>query len=51
MAQCVVHIVPQLPPVNSGVGDYATLVGRRMEEIGGGVACEHLAQSALVACE
>ncbi len=37
-----IHIVPQLPPQNSGVGDYATLVGRRMEEIGD-VTCGYVA--------
>jgi hypothetical protein len=37
-----VHIVPYLPPQSSGVGDYATLVGRRMEEIGG-VTCGYVA--------
>jgi hypothetical protein len=37
-----IHIVPQLPPQNGGVGDYATMVGRRMEEIGG-VSCGYVA--------
>lgn len=42
MSPCV-HIVPHLPPQNSGVGDYATLVGRRMEELGVGVVCGYIA--------
>ncbi len=37
----VVHVAPLLPPQNSGVGDYAMLVGRRMEEIGG-VRCAYV---------
>jgi hypothetical protein len=41
--ESVIHIVPQLPPQNSGVGDYATLVGRRMEELGDGVVCGYVA--------
>jgi hypothetical protein len=38
----IIHIVPHLPPQNSGVGDYAVVVGRRMEEIGG-ITCGYVA--------
>jgi hypothetical protein len=41
--QLVIHIVPQLPPQNSGVGDYAMLVGHHMEQISDGVECRYVA--------
>ena len=34
MTRLAIHIVPHLPPQQSGVGDYATLVGWRMEALG-----------------
>lgn len=37
-----IHLTPYLPPQNSGVGDYAMLIGRRMEELGG-VRCGYVA--------
>jgi hypothetical protein len=38
----LIHIVPYFPPQTSGVGDYAALVGRRLEEIGDAV-CGYIA--------
>jgi hypothetical protein len=43
----IIHLVPQLPPAICGVGDYATLVGRKLSELRpdthcGYVACGHL---------
>jgi hypothetical protein len=43
MTKFIIHVTPQLPPQNSGVGDYAMLVGRRMEELGDGVVCGYVA--------
>ncbi|HEV8071809.1 MAG TPA: hypothetical protein VGP76_29105 [Planctomycetaceae bacterium] len=42
----IIHLVPQLPPANCGVGDYATLVGHKLSELRpethcGYVACGH----------
>jgi hypothetical protein len=35
----VIHVVPQLPPQCSGVGDYATLVARHMASLGTTCVC------------
>lgn len=43
MPQLIVQVSPHLPPQNSGVGDYAALVGRRMEELDADVACGYVA--------
>jgi hypothetical protein len=39
----ILHIAPRLPPAICGVGDYATLVGGRMEQMFPGVRCAYLA--------
>lgn len=39
----LIHITPQLPPAVCGVGDYATVVGSRMEELVPEVFCHYLA--------
>jgi hypothetical protein len=39
----IIHIVPQLPPAICGVGDYATLVGRKLEELWPDVRCGYVA--------
>lgn len=39
----IIHIAPQLPPAICGVGDYAVLVGRRMEEVQPDVQCDYIA--------
>lgn len=41
--QAVLHITPQVPPAICGVGDYAAVVGRRMEELCPEVRCCYLA--------
>jgi hypothetical protein len=41
--QVVIQIVPQVSPVVCGVGDYAALVGRRMEEQEPGLRCGYVA--------
>ena len=41
--QGVIHITPQIPPAICGVGDYAAVVGRRMEELCAEVRCGYLA--------
>lgn len=43
MSQLIIHIVPQLPPTICGVGDYATLVGQRIEELTLRTRCAYLA--------
>jgi hypothetical protein len=39
----IIHITPQLPPAICGVGDYATVVGARMEELCPDVRCGYVA--------
>jgi hypothetical protein len=39
----IVHITSQLPPAICGVGDYATLVGQRMEELNPQARCTWIA--------
>jgi hypothetical protein len=38
-----IHITPQLPPAVCGVGDYARVVGGRMEQLAPGVRCAYVA--------
>jgi hypothetical protein len=38
-----IHIVPQLPPAVSGVGDYALLVGSAMQDLSTGECCRYIA--------
>jgi hypothetical protein len=50
MTSAIIHLVPRLTPALCGVGDYATLVGGRIEELNadvrcGYVACGHLTES------
>ncbi len=39
----LLHLTPQLPPAICGLGDYATVVGARMEGLRPGVRCAYLA--------
>ncbi len=38
----IIHIAPQLPPALCGVGDYATLLGRKIEELRSDTKCVYL---------
>lgn len=39
----VIHLIPKPPPLICGVGDYATLVGRKIEELYPNVQCGYVA--------
>ena len=39
----LIHLVPRLPPEMCGVGDYATLVGGKIEALHGDVSCAYIA--------
>jgi hypothetical protein len=39
----ILYFVPQLPPAFRGVGDYATLVGRKLEELRPDTKCVYSA--------
>lgn len=41
--RCVIQITPRVPPAVCGVGDYATLVGRRIESVPYEVSCRYIA--------
>ena len=43
MGSTVIHICPQLPPAVCGVGDYALVLGRRMEDLGSDIQCRWIA--------
>jgi hypothetical protein len=38
----LIHVVPQLPPAVCGIGDYATVVGNRMEKLSTDIRCQYL---------
>src|SRR5438445_738128 len=43
LVSLIVHIVPQSPPAICGLGDYATLIGSKMEELWPDVRCGYVA--------